>query len=216
MKRVRIHLSYANVMSTLAVFLLLGGGAAFAAKKKPTQKIGTTQLKASAVTIAKIKNAAVDASKLKDGSVGTSKLADSAVTNSKLADGSVSTGKIAGDAVTGDQVRESSLSEVPSANSANPVAFARINPNGIVDAANSKGITSPNVVKVGTGAYCVAVPAFTPRGAQVTAQASGATATTANVALGGTASCAAPSTQVLTFLGAGVATDLGFYIELYR
>jgi len=214
-KRIRAHLSYANVMSTLAVFLLLGGASAIAAKKQ-TQKIGTTQIKASAVTTAKIKNAAVDASKLRDGSVGTSKLVDGAVTNSKLADNAVSTGKISGDAVTGDKVNESTLSEVPSANSANPVAFAHVNSNGTVDAANSKGITSPNISKPGTGVYCVTVPSFTPRGAQVSAQASAATATSANLALGGTASCGAPAVQVLTFVGAGVATDLGFYIELYR
>jgi hypothetical protein len=216
MKRVRAHLSYANLMSTLAVFLLLGGATAIAAKKQ-TQKIGTTQIKASAITTAKIKNTAVDGSKLKDGSVTATKIVDGAVTNPKLAEGAVTTGKIAVDAVTGDQVRESSLSEVPSANSANPTAFAHVNSNGVVDAANSKGITSPNVVKApGTGVYCVTVPSFVPRGAQVSAQANGATATSANLALGGTASCGAPSVQVLTFGTAGAATDLGFYIELYR
>jgi hypothetical protein len=214
MKRVRAHLSYANVMSTLAVFLLLGGASAIAAKKQ-TQKIGTTQIKASAVTTAKIKNAAVDSSKLKDGAVGASKLADGAVTNSKIADGAVTSSKIAADAVTGDKVSESTLSEVPSANSANPAVFAHVNSNGVVDAANSKGLTSPNVSKAGTGIYCVAVPSFTPRGAQVTPQASAASPTSANVAFGGTVNCAAPSVQVLTFVGIA-ATDLGFYVELYR
>ncbi len=58
MKQLKRHLSYANVMSTIAVFLLLGGATAVAAKKQ-TQKIGTTQLKASAVTTNKSKNAAI-------------------------------------------------------------------------------------------------------------------------------------------------------------
>jgi hypothetical protein len=214
MKRIRAHLTYANLMSTLAIFLLLGGGAAFAAKKKQTQKIGTTQLKASAVTTAKIKNAAVDASKLKDGSVGTAKLADGSVANAKLADGSVTTSKIAGDAVTGDQVKESTLSEVPSANSANPTAFAHVNPGaaGIVDAANSKGITSLNVSRIGIGQYCVSVSGFSPRGGQVTAQANGGAATSASLAFG--EGCPG-SMQVRTF-STGAAFDTGFFVEFYR
>lgn len=213
MKQLKRHLSYANVMSTIAVFLLLGGASAVAAKKQ-TQKIGTTQIKASAVTTNKIKNGAVTEAKLAASAVSTGKLADGSVTNPKIADGAVGGSKIAGDAVTGDKVNEATLSEVPSANSANPAAFARIGSNGIVDAANSKGITSPNVSKAGTGVYCIAVPAFTPRGGQVTTQAGGG-ATTAQIGIGGTAGCGG-SVQVSTFNAAGVATDVTFYLEVYR
>lgn len=212
MTKIRTHLTYANLMSTLAVFLLLGGATAFAAKKN-TKKIGTTQIKASAVTTAKIKNAAVDTSKLKDGAVNGAKLADGSVSNAKLADGSVSTSKIAGDAVTGDKVNESSLSEVPSANSANPAVFAHVNPgtSGTVDAGNSKGMTSLNVSRVAIGVYCISVPGFSPRGGQVTAQVSGVQATTASFALG--EGCA--GAMVRTFAG-GAPADPGFFIQLYR
>ncbi|HEY6730089.1 MAG TPA: hypothetical protein VI039_03595 [Solirubrobacterales bacterium] len=210
MKKLRSHLTYANVMSSLAVFLLLGGAGAIAAKK--TQKIGTTQIKASAVTTAKIKNAAVDNSKLRDGSVSTGKLVGSSVTNDKLAEGSVSTGKLAGDAVTGDKVNEATLSEVPSAASSNPAAFAHVQSNGVVDAANSKGVTSPNVSKAGTGIYCISPASFTPRGAQATPQVGGAAS--AQVGIGG--SCSASAIQVTTLNAAGVATDSGFFVELYR
>jgi len=55
---------------------------------------------------------------------------------------------------------------------------------------NSKGITGPNVSKVGLGVYCITVPSFTPRGGQVSAQAGGADAT-AQIAVGGTVSCPA-------------------------
>ncbi|HYJ21055.1 MAG TPA: hypothetical protein VEW07_03405, partial [Solirubrobacterales bacterium] len=144
MKQIRTHLTYANVMSSLAVFLLLGGASAYAAKQQ-TKKIGATQIKASAVTTAKIKNGAVDASKLKDAAVTAAKLGAGAVGAANLADGAVGTTKIAGDAVTGDKVNESTLSEVPSANSANPSVFAKVNSNGIVDSGNSKGLNSPNV-----------------------------------------------------------------------
>lgn len=216
MKRIHARLSYANVMSTLAVFLVLGGASAIAAKKQ-TQKIGTTQLKASAVTTAKIKNGAVQNSKLAPLAVSTDKILDGAVTNPKLADNSVSTAKIAGDAVTGDKVNESTLSEVPSANSANPVAFAKVNANGTVDAANSKGVTSPNVSKIGNGVYCISVPAFSPRGGQVSTQASPAP-TTAQIAVNGGEKCAAGTVQVSTWTtgAAPVATESAFYVMLYR
>lgn len=211
MKQLKRHLSYANVMSTIAVFLLLGGATAVAAKKQ-TQKIGTTQLKASAVTTNKIKNGAVAEAKLAGSAVTNGKLAEGSVTGGKIADGAVGGSKIAGDAVTGDKVNESTLSEVPSANSANPGAFALVGANGIVNAANSKGITSPNVSKGGVGVYCISVPA---RGGQVTTQAGGA-ASTAQIAVPGTGGVCGGSVQVSTFNAAGVATDQAFYIEIYR
>ncbi len=63
---IRKHLSYANVMSTVAVFLLLGGSAYALAK----HSVGTKQLKNKAVTTKKIKNGAVTGAKLAPGSVG--------------------------------------------------------------------------------------------------------------------------------------------------
>jgi hypothetical protein len=53
LKHVRSHLTYANVMATLCLFLLLGGGA-WAAFKLPKNSVGTKQLKAKAVTPAKV------------------------------------------------------------------------------------------------------------------------------------------------------------------
>lgn len=52
--RVRDKLNYANVVSTLCLFLLLGGGA-YAASRLPANSVGTKQLKNGAVTAAKIK-----------------------------------------------------------------------------------------------------------------------------------------------------------------
>ena len=87
-------MTYANVMSTIAVFLVLGGGAAYAAKKIGTKKIDSGQLKGAAVTAAKIKRGAVTASKIRKGAVKANKISPGAVTSGKLAIGAVTLEKL--------------------------------------------------------------------------------------------------------------------------
>jgi hypothetical protein len=53
-KRLRGKLTYANVVSTLCLVVLLDGGV-YAATKLPANSVGTKQLKNGAVTRAKIK-----------------------------------------------------------------------------------------------------------------------------------------------------------------
>ena len=85
----RPKLTYANVMSTLCFFLLLGGGAAYAAVHLGKNSVGTKQLKKNAVTTAKIKKNAVTTAKIKNNAVTTAKIQDSAVNGTKIAAGSV-------------------------------------------------------------------------------------------------------------------------------
>lgn len=113
MKQIRRHLTYANVMSSIAVFLMLGGATAFAATK-----IGANEIKANSIKTGKIVKEAVVSGKIKNGAVTESKIADGAVTTNKIADGAVTTSKIVNDAVTGDKVKESTLATVPSATKA--------------------------------------------------------------------------------------------------
>jgi hypothetical protein len=58
MKKLTGRLSYANVVSTLCLFLLLGGGAALAASALPKNSVGTKQLKSGSVTPPKLSKAA--------------------------------------------------------------------------------------------------------------------------------------------------------------
>lgn len=71
MKQIRKRLTYANVMSSIAVFLILGGATALAAGQLGKNTVGTKQLKKEAVTAAKIKNGAVTGSKINLASLGT-------------------------------------------------------------------------------------------------------------------------------------------------
>ncbi|MBW8060809.1 MAG: hypothetical protein FVQ78_10985 [Solirubrobacterales bacterium] len=171
MKQIRKRLTYANVMSSLAVFFVLGGGVAFAALGKNT--VGTPQLKKNAVKtnkigrnvvkVGKLAPEAVRAGKLAKNAVPTNRLRDDAVATAKLGGDAVTTEKIAPDAVTGDKVKESSLSEVPSAanaqklggKSVNDVAmWAFVSNNGTLTR-SSGGVTSE---QLGTGSYKVTFP----------------------------------------------------------
>jgi len=69
MKSARRHLSYANVISTICLFVLLGGGA-YAAARLPAKSVGTAQLKAGAVTGAKIKDGTITGAKVNSGTLG--------------------------------------------------------------------------------------------------------------------------------------------------
>jgi hypothetical protein len=62
----RPKLSYANVVSTVSLFLLLGGGA-YAAIKLPKNSVGSKQLKKNAVTGSKVKDHSLLSSDFKNG-----------------------------------------------------------------------------------------------------------------------------------------------------
>lgn len=57
MKKFLPSLSYANVVATLALFLVLSGGAAYAATRLAKNSVGSAQLKKNAVTPAKLSSA---------------------------------------------------------------------------------------------------------------------------------------------------------------
>lgn len=187
MKQIRRHVTYANVMSSLAVFMILGGATAFAA----IQKVGANEIKANsiktgkivkeAVTAGKIKKAAVTEGKIADGAVTTNKLGDNAVTTSKIADNAVTSsklgndavtnGKLANGAVTGSKIAANTVSRA-NISGANllPSAYAFVNFSGEVDPAFTSGI--PNATTPASGVFCFDL-GFAPHHAQVTVEGDG-------------------------------------------
>jgi hypothetical protein len=102
-KQIRTRLTYANVMSSIAVFLVLGGATALAAGIAKNS-VGSKQLKTNSVTAKKIKKNAVTGKKIKAN----------AVTGAKVKNGSLS----------GADINLATLGTVPSANRANSAASA--------------------------------------------------------------------------------------------
>ena len=96
--RVRDRLTYANVISTIALFVALGGGA-YAAVTLPKNSVGSKQIRAKAV---------------KRG-----ELAPKAVTTPKIAPNAVTSAKVGSDKLTGLDIKESTLGQVPEAQHAN-------------------------------------------------------------------------------------------------
>lgn len=91
---IRKRITYANVMSSLAVFAVLAGGTAFAANQLAKNSVGAKQLKKNAVTTAKIKKNAVTTAKIKKNAVTTAKIKAGAVATGKIKDGAVTGPKI--------------------------------------------------------------------------------------------------------------------------
>jgi Collagen triple helix repeat (20 copies) len=70
MKRFRDRLTYSNVVSTLCLILLIGGGTAYAATQLPRNSVGSAQLKKGAVTPAKLSGGAKAALTAPQGNEG--------------------------------------------------------------------------------------------------------------------------------------------------
>jgi hypothetical protein len=85
LKQIAKRLTYANVMSSIAVFLVLGGASALAASHLGKNSVGASQLKKNAVTAAKIKNGAITGSKINLSTLGAIPSATNA-THAKTAD----------------------------------------------------------------------------------------------------------------------------------
>jgi hypothetical protein len=83
-ERLRSKVTYANVVSSLCLFLLLGGGAAFAASHLGKNSVGSKQIKKNAVSAAKIKNGAVTEAKIAAGAVTAAKIPDGSLTGAKI------------------------------------------------------------------------------------------------------------------------------------
>lgn len=103
------HLSVANVLSCIALFVALGG-AAYAAVKIPVNGVKARNIAPQAVTNAKLKREAVTSGKIKNGGVNALDLGAGQVTNEKIATGAVTGKKIAKKAISNRTLAEESVS----------------------------------------------------------------------------------------------------------
>src|SRR5688500_8682167 len=98
--------TYANVMSTLAMFLVVAGGSAFAA----------STLTADSINSKLVRDNSLKSKDLKDGkAVSTADVIDGSVTGTDIADAGLTGADVADASLTGDDVDEATLGQVPDA-----------------------------------------------------------------------------------------------------
>jgi hypothetical protein len=145
--RVRRQLTYSNVISTLCLVLLVGGGTAYAATEMlPKNSVGTKQLAKEAVTPAKLSKASKATLTGPIGPTG-------------------STGAAGAQGPKGDRGEKGETGAAGSA-----LAYARIEATGAIDTSQSKGIGGMTVTLAGSGEYCISGLPFAPKNVVANAQ----------------------------------------------
>jgi hypothetical protein len=110
---IRPHLTYANIVATLSLFLVVGGGTALASYVVSSN----SQIASNAISghkppsgkHANIIKESVNATDIAPASIGNRKLTNGAATASKIATGAVTSPKLAANSVTGISVLDGSL-----------------------------------------------------------------------------------------------------------
>lgn len=122
----RRHLSYSNVIASLALFIALGG-ISWAAATAPKNSVANKSIKNKAVTNAKIRN--------------------NAVTSSKIKTGQVFSGDVRDNTLTGADINESTLGTVPSATTAGTATTAADQITVFQSVTSSASNSDPNIAR---------------------------------------------------------------------
>jgi hypothetical protein len=167
MKWIRSHLSFANTISLIALFVALGG-TSLAAVTLSKNSVGAKQIKKNAVQASEIKASAVGASEIRSNAVASGDIADNGVGGSDLSDNSVGAGELSDNSVGAPEIANNGVGSTEIADGTvgtgevtdgslvagdlapgtlGPTAFARINATGtlIGGADESKGVTQANI-----------------------------------------------------------------------
>lgn len=128
MRQLSKHLTFANAISCVALFVALSG-AAYAAKTTLGKKavktqnlangsVTTLKLRGGSVTNLKLRNGAVTGPKIAPGTIGSTLLASGAIRSEQLGGGVVTSGKLKNGAVTGEKLAGGSVTTEKIANGA--------------------------------------------------------------------------------------------------
>ncbi len=109
MSRLRTHLSVANLISCLALFVALSGVAVAAKATLTKNQVKAKNIAKEAVTAPKLKKNAVISAKLATNSVIAAKIANGSVTAGKIANGAVRSNTLGGGVVTEAKLKNESV-----------------------------------------------------------------------------------------------------------
>jgi hypothetical protein len=129
LKQLSRHLTFANAISCIALFVALSG-AAYAAKTTLGKKAVKTQnLANGAVTTLKLRGGSVTNLKLRNGAVTGEKIALATIGSSQLANGAVRSAQLGGGVVTEGKLKNGAVTESKLFNSA--VTNSKLAPNAV-------------------------------------------------------------------------------------
>lgn len=146
MKQLKRHLTVANVLSAVALFMALGGAAYAAKLMLPKKSVKTQNLANGAVTNLKLRNGAVTPLKIRNGAVTGAKIATGAVGSTQLADGGVRSVDLGGGVVTEGKLKNGAVSEGKLG--ANSVATGKIQDGAVTSAKLSAALLAQLVKNV--------------------------------------------------------------------
>ena len=195
MQWIRSHLSFANSISLIALFVALGGTSLAAvtltknsvgAKEIKKNAVGASEIKKNAVRAAEVNRNAVGASELRSNAVASGDIADNGVGGADLSDNSVGAGEVTDDSLSAADILGASLDA-----ETGPDAFARVATDGTLQPnvdgfpPQVKAIDATDVVKgeaaAATGTYCFGDIGFPIATAQVTLDNADAAAANRNL-----------------------------------
>lgn len=144
MKQLSKHLTFANAISCIALFIALSG-AAYAAKTTLANKaVKTKNLANGSVTALKLRGGSVTNLKLANGAVTGPKIAPGAVGSTQIANGAVRSAALGGSVVTEGKLKNGAVTEAKIFNSA--VTNSKLGPNAVATGKVQDGaITSPKL-----------------------------------------------------------------------
>ncbi len=156
MKQLSKHLTFANAISCIALFVALSG-AAYAAKTTLGNKavktknlangsVNTLKLRSGSVTTLKLRNGAVTGPKIALGAVGSTQIANGAVRSAALGGGVVTEGKLKNGAVTETKLFNSAVTN--SKIGPNAVATGKIQDGAVTSAKLSASLLTQLVKNV--------------------------------------------------------------------
>lgn len=131
MKHLSKHLSFANAISCIALFVALSGAAYAATTTLGRKSVKTQNLANGSVTTLKLRGGSVTNLKLRNGAVTGPKIAPGAVGASQLANGSIRSAQLGGGVVTSGKLKDGAVSESKILNSA--VTNSKLGANAVTN-----------------------------------------------------------------------------------
>jgi hypothetical protein len=193
MQWIRSRMSFANVVSMIALFVALGG-TSIAAVTAAKNSVDAKAIKKNAVGASEIKKNAVRAAEINRNAVGASEIRSNAVAGGDVADGTIGSGDLGDDSVGANELGDDAVGTANIVNNTvalgdlapeatGPRAYARIQ-GAVLSPADqrvggpdqSRGVDAddiqhnanpPAAENTGDGVYCIGGLDFTPKSAVV-------------------------------------------------